>query len=508
MNEVITDNEGVPVINPSEKTRPHDEDHKSISVDSLKKNEGIDDAESNVPHHSSSLTITDSDYFEESGREFINSNDRNSSYLSSSNNLMSYQGSGSAVRRPSRRTSQLSDITFESDDLDAFTSDSNDDSFSWKDSYSALISTASRMGGGRFASSETPGDGNSGTLVEEGQEGETRISGSSPRSSAANTDAPVIPRRRVSVTYTGVKSTENTTHESNDGRHFSMRGNSAAPTLPQRSSSHTSKMDSSQNKCGSVAANSDSPSRAIPSSNPNGEEIDATTRSNTSPTTASSPPRKNEKNQELHDHRRSRLRESRAHSIATSRSEDPPVLPERRASHCVPSAFASGNGFAKTRPALLVSRRLNGDETNESDANRSDEMECTPSAATKSHSTSKQPPSIPLRKHSDSPYPSSDLLRPLKPSIQAPTQPIRKESSHRTITNSFSNTSVQPPMIPLRQASESIPLESESSFAYSPPASVVADVSNQPPTIPMRQDSGSSKSVAKNGSLLSHTSIS
>jgi len=175
------------------------------------------------------------------------------------------------ARSPTRRRSSLlSDITIGSDDqvsddIDAHTTDSNDSS--WANNSALLVETVSR-----FSPIYSPG-GNE-TIEEEHFEYKEQLKQDREtcKASSATTAAPVIPRRRVSATrvsatYKGSKravaninhnhrataavtaandfvSAKSTmTRYSNVAAIRAMaRGNAAAPTIPQRTPSHHSKL--------------------------------------------------------------------------------------------------------------------------------------------------------------------------------------------------------------------------------------------------------------------------
>jgi len=166
------------------------------------------------------------------------------------------------ARSPTRRRSSLlSDITFESyehisDDIDAHTTDSTDSS--WANS-SALLATARR-----FASNYDPGSNSNETIEEEHYDFYEKLKQDRDTSKAAyaTTAAPVIPRRRVSKGPNRLAANSNRIFKATaDADEFDAipskstrynqaalramnRGNAAAPTLPQRTSSHSSKLPS------------------------------------------------------------------------------------------------------------------------------------------------------------------------------------------------------------------------------------------------------------------------
>jgi hypothetical protein len=191
-----------------------DADQKSITLEALKDaSKSVQESQRDRDFVSqSSLTIvSDSDLFLENSRWLNsstndlnnhinnNSNNRNNtpttntSNNSNNNSISNHFHNTRRLTATRRRSSLLSDVTFESDDqtddIDAQTTDSNDSS--WANN-SALLATARR-----FASNYIPGGNNNETIEEEYHDYHEKLKQS--RDGRATTAAPVIPLRRVSA---------------------------------------------------------------------------------------------------------------------------------------------------------------------------------------------------------------------------------------------------------------------------------------------------------------------
>lgn len=204
-----------------------------------------------------------------------NPNTNTSNTSNTTNNIISNQGSMSNYMHSNRshnptrrRSSLLSDITFESEDNedDEQTTESGDSS--WANN-SALLTTARR-----FAPNYYPGGNkrvNNEIIIEEHQDSHEKLK--QGRDNTATTAAPVIPRRRVSKLYRGqnrLSANNNSSKKTGTKKPAAAqaadefdaspskinsayalramaRGNAAAPTIPKRTSSHNSKISSSKN---------------------------------------------------------------------------------------------------------------------------------------------------------------------------------------------------------------------------------------------------------------------
>ena len=357
------------------------------------------------------------------------------------------------ARSPTRRRSSLlSDITFESDehipdDIDAHTTDSTDSS--WANN-SALLATSRR-----FAPNYYPGGGNNETIEEEIHDYHEQLKQGrdAVKASSATTAAPVIPRRRVSATHKGPQkvpaTSTNTLKGPTDADEFDSkmnqynvalrgiaRGNAAAPTIPQRTSSHSSKMSgmkknamthhlyhtSHSSVVDSLISHDTAPSffedgsaaaaaaAAYLSSAATASPQEGTVDTAASFHTTDTPVLTNKVDGNL-------SREETA-----IESETPPVLPERRES--VPLSLTNFSSFEEEEdetPPTVYEEQSQDFYLNTKPSN--------------------QPPSIPLRKHSNSrrKYSNSPRCSGNRKSMQhsqsrfdnqPPTCPMRKDSNH------------------------------------------------------------------------------
>lgn len=486
----------------------------------------------------------------------------NTMYASSVSN----HHNGGLSRGQPRRTSTLSDITFDSedhafpDDTDAHTTDSNDSS--WANGYAALLTTARH-----FAPHS-----NLGTTIEENRQSTRSSAGN--RSSSATTDAPVIPQRRVSVKCIRPPAANSKTLErlqspqqSKNYCRSPTKGNAAPPSIPKRSVSnkflsnnYTAKTDDvtttifSQSSEAIVSIHEDggpdSP-RSISTSGTNSDQQDATatTPSPASHTQASTlseiPIGGTEKGEIYHDQRKPKLfRLSREDIAGLVPSADPPILPERRASGYIPPrCFVLPYGSGETldeedltidqvcdmgkndqsiSPAITIDSA--GDDDSDNIPNNLAPYALAPNndpitiPVTMTQVSNNQAPTIPLRQPSDSQCAPSILPSKVSPHQdlnQAPTCPVRKESRNFTTTSSHSlsivssgsadiqfnadlQSSILPPIKPMRQPSENVLTKNQAIIAFLSTSNTNMaypkhEVSNQPPAIPIRQASHSIK---------------
>ena len=487
-----------------------DADQKSITLEALK--DGLKSVQESQRDRDfvsqSSLTIvSDSDLFLENSRwlnssindlnNHINNNSNNTITTNTSNNNNSnnignnfYNTRSSTATR--RRSSLLSDVTFESDDqtddIDAQTTDSNDSS--WANN-SALLATARR-----FAPNYIPGGNNNETIEEEHHDYHEKLKQS--RDGRATTAAPVIPLRRVSASYSGP------TYGSHNAKALRAmaKGNAAAPTIPKRTSSHHSNLPSIQKNNAKVyhmynasfssivdsqisvdtepsffedrstavtaaAAYLSYAAMASQSEEVRTVETAITSHTNDTPKFTN------------HGVRRRSSREE-----APIEAEMPPVLPERRGSK------------ADFPPSFVISSSFDDDDEDEipSVVHEEEPQQNTDSAAahptTNTKTTSHaQPPSIPVRKNSGSQWASGNSKpaqhSPSSPSrlnTQPPTCPMRKESNHH-IRRSPNDAAAAIPSPRIEK------FVSQDPSLLVPPGPQPTHKHNKPPTKPTRTNS-------------------
>ena len=401
-----------------------------------------------------------------------NSNKKNNSISNNVNNHDSMSTNFHRNRQTRRRSSLLSDITFESDDNneDDQTTESGDSS--WGHS-SALLTTARRFAP-NYTSSGSCGCGVNNDIIEE----EHHDYHEKLKYRDVSTAAPVIPRRRISKNYHGTNRASLNSNSSSlksaaakvtsGTNEFEIspskrshcnpayalramaRGNasSAAPTIPKRTSSHNSKKPAVKNnpilyqiynasmtsivssqisqdtepsffEDGSAAAAAAAAYLSTDAKSSQQEEartVQTALTSLTSHTTETSVL----KNLKPDDRRLPRQE-------VPIESETPPTLPERQNSdNQLPPVFGTFSSFdedSDEHPSVV-----HEEEPQDSD-----------SAISTSRRSHHQLPSVPRRKHSGSDKNSSYSSRSsgqrkpaprLNVTHQAPTIPMRKDSNH------------------------------------------------------------------------------
>jgi len=486
-----------------------DIDQKSLTLETLQEKskstrESIRDRD--FVSESSLTIISDSDLFQENSRwwSMINASDSNSNvgnpnHNSSMNALNSYLGSSINdannqtinhsntpatntsntnnnnnsisnhfynTRSPTRRRSSLlSDITFESDehDDDANTTESNDSSFN---NSAALLATARRFAPNYHSSANSGNSKNNETIEEEFYDYQQQLNDGRGISKmpSGTTAAPVIPRRRVSVSHSGPSFVATNTNPkvraaptaTDDTKAAMMthlnhavtlrsiaRGNAAAPSVPKRTSSHSSKIPAVQKNAliyqmynasfsstivdsqishetepsffedGSAAAQAAAAylsSAAIASQQ---EEV-RTVQSAISSHTTDTPVFKNQGNR-------------RTLSPSTD-EETPPILPARRGSvAAVPSSLGTLSSFEDDEDDSPSVVHEEEPQDSDSASNTTDSKTCrkAPSLPMRKRSSSDKHQSGPERSYSKpTQHPQSQL------NTQPPTCPMRKESDH------------------------------------------------------------------------------
>lgn len=403
------------------------------------------------------------------------------------------------TRNPTRRRSSLlSDITFESDDHDedAQTAESGDSS--WANG-SALLAS-----GRRFC----PGV-NEEIIEEEHHDYVQQLKQGKPgrecrRAKSATTAAPAMPRRRVSsrastnsshnvkaaaIAATAVgggaddfdASITKITHGNHAYAFRTMgRGSSAAPTIPKRTSSHNNKLPSIKNNAmlhplyNASYAHSIADSKTSHSTEPSFFE-DGSAAAAAAAAYLSSKAKSEKEDGDGRGMSREEV------------PETPPTLPERRQSvNDHPSSFGTFSSFEEEDETPSV---VHEEELNDSD-----------SAVTGSK-TSHHLPKIPLRKRSGSgknysgSTRSAGIRKPAQRSpsrlnnTQPPTCPMRKDSSH------FLRNGPIAPVI------NKAPRNAEFSLLLSPhQPQVQPSHKHKPPTKPMRTNSNRTPTLATSSS--------
>ena len=495
-----------------------DADQKSITLEALKDaSKSVQESQRDRDFVSqSSLTIvSDSDLFLENSRwlnsstndlnNHINNNSNNSnntpttntSNNSNNNSISNHFHNTRRLTATRRRSSLLSDVTFESDDqtddIDAQTTDSNDSS--WANN-SALLTTARR-----FASNYIPGGNNNETIEEEHHDYHEKLKQS--RDGRATTAAPVIPLRRVSASYSGPTYGS---HNAKTTLRAMTRGNAAAPTIPKRTSSHHSTLPSikknnakvyqmynasfssivdsqisfdtvpsffEDRSAATVAAAAYLSSAAMASQQEEVRTVETALTSHTNDTAKLT----------NHGARRRSSRED-----VPVEAEAPPVLPERRGSK------------ADFRPSFVISSSFDDDDEGEipSVVHEEEPHHSTDSASAHPTTNTKttiqaQPPIIPVRKNSVSQWvsekikpaqhSSSPSSSPSRLNTQPPTCPMRKDSNHH-IRRSPNDAATAIPSPRIEKFESQDP-----SLVIVPPGLQPSHKRNKPPTKPTRTNS-------------------
>jgi hypothetical protein len=432
------------------------------------------DSNSNVgnPNHNSSMNALNSclsSSLNDANNQTINHSNTPTTNTSN-NNSNSISNHFYNTRSPTRRRSSLlSDITFESDehDDDANTTESNDSSFN---NSAALLATARRFAPNYHSGANNGNNNNNNneTIEEEFYDYQQQLNDgrSISKMPSGTTAAPVIPRRRVSVSHSGPSFVATSTNRNvraaptatatDDTKAAMMthlnhavtlrsiaRGNAAAPAVPKRTSSHSSKIPAVQKNAliyqmynasfsstivdsqmshetepsffedGSAAAQAAAAylsSAAIASQQ---EEV-RTVQSVISSHTTDTPVFKNQGNR-------------RTISPSTD-AETPPILPARCGS------------VAAVPPSFGILSSFEDDEDDSPSVVHKEEPQDSDSASNPIDSkTCRQAPSLPMRKRSSSDRHQTGLERSYsKPTqhpqsqlnTQPPTCPMRKESDH------------------------------------------------------------------------------
>jgi hypothetical protein len=410
----------------------------------------------------------------------VNNNMNNTPTTKSSNNNNSNSISNHFYNTATRRRSSLiSDITFEyddqTDDIDVQTTDSNDSR--WANN-SGLLSTARR-----FAPNYIPGGNNNETIEEEHHDYHEKLK--QGRDNCATTAAPVIPRRRISASNSGQTAApvipRRRISASNSGQTYSnhtaksaaaaaagdferksskmtqyniaaatrvmARGNAAAPTIPKRTSSHHSNLPSIKKNNAKVyqmynaSFSSIVDSQVSHDTEPSFFEDGSTAAAAAAAYLSSSAMvSQQEEVRTVQTAITSHTNDTPVltnHGVgrrlsreeAPIEAETPPILPERRGSNAdIPLSFAISSSFK------------NDEDEIPSVVHEEEPRHSTDSAAahpTNTKTTSHaQPPSIPLWKNLGSQWSSGNSKSaqhsssPSRLNTQPPTCPMRKNSNH------------------------------------------------------------------------------
>ncbi len=440
----------------------------------------INNSENNlaVQHLDSSINAINPNLNNDSNNNSNTSSPRNTNHVNTTtnntsnttNNVVNNHGSMTNGFRSNRhqgqirrRSSLLSDITFDSDDNEDDEQTTTSGDSSWANN-SALLTTARRFAPNYYPGSSSSNRMNNEIIEEEHQDSKEKLTHG--RDYAA-TAAPVIPRRRISKNYTGQNRISTNSNSSRKARtktpptpeaadEFNVshpayalraiaRGNAAAPTIPKRTSSHNSKMPSAKNNpmvyqiynasCtsivssqisydtapsffedGSAAAAAAAAYLSSPAAASQQEEV-RTVQSVITSNTSETPVLKNQG---------SERRLPREQPLTDS--ETPPTLPERQ------------NSVKRLPPISLGTFSSFEDDSDEMPSVVHEEAAHDSDSATHPitpKSSRHQLPSVPMRKRSGSDKASSyssrssDNRKPApRINTQPPSIPMRKESNH------------------------------------------------------------------------------